>query len=65
MTLDEAERSAHEMLDSLRREYELRAASYIKIICDIHAMRPRVFYVERDNGKLDEMIPVGMLKDLP
>jgi hypothetical protein len=39
MTLDEAEQKAHDMLDALRREYELRATPYIKILSDIHACR--------------------------
>lgn len=60
MTLDEAEKQAHEMLDALRREYELRAAPYIKILSDIHAIRPRMFYVPMENGKLAEMIPIQL-----
>jgi hypothetical protein len=60
MTLDEAEKQAHEMLDALRREYELRAAPYIKILCDIHNIRPRVFYVPTEDGKLAEMVPIQL-----
>ena len=60
MTLDEAEKQAYEMLDALRREYELRAAPYIKILSDIHAVRPRVFYVPIEGGKLAEMIPISL-----
>jgi hypothetical protein len=58
MTLDESEKQAHDMLDFLRRDYERQAAPYIKILCDIQAIRPRVFYVPDDNGKLLEMIPL-------
>lgn len=60
MTLDEAEKQAHEMLDALRREYELRAAPYIKILSQIHALRPRVFYIPVENGKPLEMIPLQL-----
>lgn len=60
MTLDEAEKQAHEMLDALRREYELRAAPYIKILSDINAIRPHVFYVPIEGGKLAEMIPLQL-----
>jgi hypothetical protein len=60
VSLDEAEKQAHEMLDALRREYEMRAAPYIKIICDIQAIRPRVFYVPIGDGKLAEMIPLQL-----
>ena len=37
--ISEAERHAHDVLDTLRREYELRAAPYIKILSDIEACR--------------------------
>lgn len=58
MSLDEAEKRAHEMLDALRREYEMRSAPYIKILLDIHAIRPRVFYVPVENGKPLELVPI-------
>ena len=58
MTLDEAEKNAHDMLDFLRRDYERQAAPYVKILCDIHAIRPRVLYVPMENGKLAELIPL-------
>lgn len=60
MTLDEAEKQAHEMLDALRREYELRAAPYLRIISDIQAIRTRVFYVPLGNGRMLEMIPLPL-----
>ena len=63
MTLDEAERNAHEMLAMLRREYELQAAPYIKIISDIHNIRPQVFYATIENGQVVEMIPMQLLNN--
>lgn len=63
MTLDEAERQAHDALSALRREYERQAAPYIETICRIHALRPRVFYVPMENGKPLEMIPMLPVTD--
>lgn len=51
--LDRMERQAHEALARLRREYELAAAPYIKILMDIHSIRPHVYYVD---GKT--MVPI-------
>lgn len=59
-SLDEAEKQAHEALDALRREYELRARPFVEILSRIHLMRPRVFYVPMENGKLAEMIPITL-----
>lgn len=39
MTIEEHERFAHEALEALRREYELRAEPYIRILCQIQATR--------------------------
>lgn len=64
MTLDEAEKQAHEMLDALRREYELRAAPFITILSDIHAARPRVFYVPLENGKVAEMVRLALPREV-
>lgn len=57
-TIDSAEEQAHEQLAALRREYELRAAPYINILSDIQAIRPRIFYVPTEDGRLLEMIPL-------
>ena len=65
MTLDEAEQMAHEQLDALRQDYERRAAPYIKILGDIKAMRPHVFYVPGEHaGKLLEMVPLSTTHNL-
>jgi hypothetical protein len=44
--LDEAANRAHEMLRFLREEYERQARPYLKILADIEAMRPHVYYVD-------------------
>jgi hypothetical protein len=63
MSLDEAERLAIEQIESLRREYELRIAPYIKILSDIRAIRPHVYYVPIEGGKLAEMVPLSMTRN--
>jgi hypothetical protein len=40
MTLDEAERQAHDALYALRHEYELRAKPFIEQLVRIHNLRP-------------------------
>jgi hypothetical protein len=60
MTLDEAERNAIEQVEALRREFELRAAPYIKIISDIRNTRPQVFYAQIENGQVVEMVPIQL-----
>lgn len=44
--LDYMERAAHDALDALRKEYEMAAKPYIKILTDIAAIRPHVYVVD-------------------
>lgn len=48
MTVEEHERLAHEALDALRREYELRAEPYLQMLCKIHAMRVPAMVISID-----------------
>lgn len=40
MNVDDYERYAHEQLEGLRREYELKAAPFVAMLCKINASRP-------------------------
>lgn len=44
--LDEAERRAIEMVQFFQDECRKQCAPYLKIIADVRALRPQVFYVD-------------------
>ena len=44
--LDEAERRAIEAIRFFQEECRKQCAPYVKILADIHALRPQVFYVD-------------------
>jgi hypothetical protein len=56
--IDILERQAHEALAQIRLEYERAAAPYIKILCDLAALRPRVIYVMNPEGNIETHVPI-------
>lgn len=44
--LDEMERQAIEAIERLKEEYSMAIAPYMKILTEIHNIRPHVFYVD-------------------